>query len=84
MKRMCQVESGVEVGLLWFDDNPKVPLAIKVENAVRRYRERFGRMPEVCYVHPRTLAGAEELPVHLRVIERATIQPNHFWVVVRS
>jgi hypothetical protein len=76
--------NGGEVGLLWFDDNPQVPLAVKIESAARRYRERFERSPEVCYVHPQTLAGAQGLPGHLRVIERASIQPNHFWVVVRS
>jgi hypothetical protein len=73
-----------EVGLLWFDDNPKVPLTIKIESAARRYQERFGRSPEVCYVHPKTLAGVQGLPVRLRVIERANVQPNCFWVVVRS
>jgi len=71
-------------GLLWFDDSPNVPLAAKIENAARRYRERFGRSPEVCYVHPRTLAGAKVLPTHVKVIELATIQPNHFWIGVRS
>jgi hypothetical protein len=78
------VQSDAEVGLLWFDDNPKVPLSVKIESAAQRYRERFGRSPEVCYVHPQTLAGAEGLPAHLRVVERTTVQPNHFWIVVRS
>ena len=73
-----------EVGLLWFDDNPRVPLAAKIESAVRRCQERFGRSPDVCYVHPRTLAGAQGLPIHPRVVERASVLPNHFWVVVRS
>lgn len=69
-------------GLLWFDDNPKVPLAAKIDNAARRYREKFGRAPNVCYVNPRTLAGAGEVCASIRVVELANMQPNHFWVGV--
>jgi hypothetical protein len=74
----------VKAGLLWFDDNPQVPLAIKVENAVRRYRERFGGSPDVCYVNPETLAGAAEVAARVQLVALATVQPNHFWVGVKS
>ncbi|MBC7260684.1 MAG: hypothetical protein H5T63_01610 [Chloroflexi bacterium] len=74
----------MEIGLLWFDDNPKIPLATKIENAARRYRERFGKSPNVCYVHPKTLAGEQNLPAHVRVIESISIQPNCFWIGVNS
>jgi hypothetical protein len=77
-------EPGMQMGLLWFDDNPKVSFVAKIEKAARRYRERFGRAPDMCYVHPQTLAGVEELPVHVRVIKRATVQPNNFWIGVKS
>jgi len=72
----------MKMGLLWFDDNPKVPLATKIENAARRYRERFGRAPDVCYVHPKTLAGEKAMPAQVKVIESASVQPNHFWIGV--
>lgn len=74
----------MEIGLLWFDDNPKVPLATKIENAARRYRERFGKSPNVCYVHPKTLIGAENMPTNVRLIESTSIQPNCFWIGVMS
>lgn len=77
-------ELGMKVGLLWFDDNPKVPLATKIENAARRYHERFGESPNVCYVHPRTLAGAQSIPTHVQVIESVRVQPNCFWIGVKS
>lgn len=76
--------AGMKTGLLWFDDNPKVPLVTKIENAARRYQEKFGRLPNVCYVHPKTLAGAKTVPVQVKVIELSSIQPNHFWVGVQS
>lgn len=43
------------IGLLWFDDDPNRDLEQKVGNAARRYTEKFGRQPTVCYVHPSML-----------------------------
>jgi len=74
----------MQTGLLWFDDNPKVSFASKVETAARRYRERFGRRPEVCYVHPQTLVGVKAMPDELQVIPLNTVRPDHFWVGVKS
>jgi len=74
---------GMKWGLLWFDDNRKVPFVDRVEKAARRYREKFGRSPDVCYVHPMTLSGAEEMPAHVQIIELASVQPNHFWIGVK-
>ena len=74
----------MQSGLLWFDDNPKVSLTDKIEKAAGRYREKFGRAPNVCFVHPQTLEGAEQLPAQVKVIERVSIQPNNFWIGVDS
>ncbi len=74
----------MKMGLLWFDDNPNLPVAKKIEKAARRYRQRLGRSPNVCYVHPQTLAGATAMPARVQVIESASIQPNYFWIGVKS
>jgi hypothetical protein len=74
----------MKTGLLWFDDDPNVPLATKIENAARRYRKRVGKSPNVCYVHPETFAGAKTMPAHVKVIESASVQPNYFWIGVKS
>jgi len=71
-------------GLLWFDDNSKLPLSARVEKAVRRYREKFGRSPNLCYVNPVTLSEVEDMPAHVKIIGLASVQPNHFWIGVRS
>ena len=72
----------METGLLWFDDS-RVPVGVKVDNAVRRYRERFGHSPNVCYVHPKILADEPGLVARVPVIARKAIQPNYFWVCVK-
>ncbi len=79
------------VGLLWFDDDPKRGLKQKVENAARRYREKFGRNPVVCYVHPSMLgeplpdSGSSSLSIevngfHLRVVPRRSVLRYHLWL----
>ena len=70
-------------GLLWYNDNPKLPLAAKIEEAVRRYRVKFGESPDLCFVHPDALAESAELPNFITVAARATIRPNNFWVGVK-
>jgi hypothetical protein len=69
-------------GLLWYDDNPARELADKVGRAARRYRKKFGAVPNVCYVHPSTLDGNGK--VHqvggLRVASLPSVLRHHFWV----
>jgi hypothetical protein len=81
----------MQTGLLWFDNTPGRELASKVEDAARRYREKFGSAPNTCYVNQLALAGSElTLPVPgvqgkaLRVIAANNILPNHFWVGVEE
>ncbi|MBU0704291.1 MAG: hypothetical protein KKC18_10550 [Chloroflexi bacterium] len=44
-------------GLLWYDDDPGREMAEKIGRAARRYRQKFGAAPDICYVHPLALGG---------------------------
>ena len=77
-------QSCMDWGLLWFDDNHETPFATRVKKAAQQYLERFGRAPDVCYVHPMMLLGAETTPEDIEVLESACIQPDHFWIGVKS
>ena len=37
---------GMNWGLLWFDDNPRVPFVAKVREAAERYRAKYGQKPD--------------------------------------
>jgi hypothetical protein len=77
-------------GLLWYDDNPGRDLAAKIGPAVRRYRQKFGLAPNVCYVHASALASAGSAGVggngHERQVDGVRVAPlpsvlrHHFWV----
>jgi hypothetical protein len=69
-------------GLLWFDDHPGRDLIDKVGRAAERYRLKFGRSPNVCYVNPTMVNSEEAKAGSLLVLAARTVLPNHFWVGV--
>jgi len=75
-------------GLLWYDDNPGRDLAEKIGRAARRYRQKFGASPDVCYVHPSALGGngRPQAVGKMRKVNGVHVAPlpsvlrHHFWV----
>lgn len=69
-------------GLLWYDDNPGRDLAEKIGPAARRYQQKFGAPPNICYVHPSALNGNGKVQevdgVH--VASAPSILRHHFWL----
>jgi len=79
----------MQTGLLWFDSDPNRELAAKVEEAARRYREKFGRAPDTCYVNQMALNGERLIRlkdgnVALRLIPVGNILQHHFWVGIED
>lgn len=81
----------MEYGLLWYDGDPRRPLEDKIGRAVQRYREKFGRAPNTCYVHPELVDGRSEGKPQLacrlaepqatiRVVSSQSVLLHHFWV----
>ena len=81
----------MNVGLLWYDADPKSHLEDKLTHAVARYRQKFGRLPDICFVHPQTVNGHGEEGSKLtcrldrpratvRVVTATNILPHHFWL----
>jgi hypothetical protein len=71
-------------GLLWYDDSPGHDLSEKIKRAARRYKQKFGTVPDVCYVHSSALNGNGNGKVQkvggVRVSSRPTVLRHHFWV----
>ena len=42
----------MNIGMLWFDNDPKVNLDAKVERAASYYRNKYGKTPTLCFIHP--------------------------------
>lgn len=64
----------IDSALLWFDDDFRRPFALKVSDAVTRYRERVGYEPTLCQVHPTQIPAVlrpEDLKAQSRRKSRA-------------
>ncbi|MCP4544228.1 MAG: hypothetical protein GY832_44515 [Chloroflexi bacterium] len=69
-------------GLLWFDADPKRDLAEKIGRAVKKYKQKHGESPNVCYVHPSALSDNDKLKTvdGVRVSSRRSVLLHHFWI----
>jgi hypothetical protein len=80
----------MQTGLLWFDNDPNRDTVLKIEDAARRYREKFGVAPNICYVNQAAAGGELELsfqglqPSSLRVVPASNILLHHFWVGIEE
>jgi hypothetical protein len=74
----------IQEGLLWFDDDPARALSDKITRAERRYQQKYGHAPDVCYVHPSALPGGELSVGQVRVLPVRTVLPYHFWLCVQD
>jgi hypothetical protein len=74
----------MEIGMLWFDNDPKADLAQKVNRAAVYYQNKYGQMPNLCFVHPTML---KEQPTRAGTVELRqshSVLPNHFWLGVST
>ena len=72
----------MDVGMLWFDDDPKRGLEEKIARAVAHYRDKYGQAPTLCFVNPGTLNGGPDVAAGVQVRSARSVLPNHFWVGV--
>jgi len=69
----------MRTGLLWYD-NGNAELQLQLSQAAKRYRERFGAEPNVCYVHPTTLPGGEQRIGSILVRASSRVMQHYLWL----
>lgn len=82
----------MNVGMLWFDNDAEIDFNTKVFRAARYYRDKYGRNPNLCYVHPSMVGknraeNDEESTLRAGDIEiriTRSVLPNHLWIGVNS
>lgn len=77
----------MDTGMMWFDNDPKKPLDLKVLQAADYFRHKYGRTPDLCLVNPGTLAknSPSDQPLQAgRVAIRGlrAVLPGHLWIGV--
>jgi len=53
----------MNVGMLWFDNDPRTALPVKVARAADYYRRKYGLIPDTCLVHPSMLNSPPPDPI---------------------
>jgi hypothetical protein len=71
----------MNIGMLWFDDDPSKNLPSRVERAASYYRSKYGRQPNTCVLHPKTLGEVDPRTIPLVKVETSMkVLPEHFWM----
>lgn len=76
----------MHTGMLWFDNDPRTTLSIKIQKAIEYYRKKFGRVPDLCLVHPSMLeTGQRSFELGKMIIRPyRSVMPGHFWIGVED
>lgn len=70
----------MDIGMLWFDNDPKKGLNEKVRSAAYYYREKYGNEPNVCFVHPSMLSSKRTKTDAITIKTDQAVLPHHFWI----
>jgi hypothetical protein len=74
----------MRVGWLWFDSDSGRTVEEKVQRAAERFRAKFGRRPDTCYVNPQAMEEKEQQCGEVHVIAAQHILPHHFWLGIAA
>ncbi len=70
----------MNVGMLWYDNDPHTALKAKVERAADYYHKKYGHLPTLCLVHPSMLTGPNSGAGAVTIRSHRAILPGHLWI----
>jgi len=76
----------MHTGILWFDNDPRTTLSVKIQKAMDYYSKKFNRTPDICLVHPSMLdSGQKQFELgKLTVRPYRPVMPGHLWIGVED
>ena len=75
----------MDIGMLWFDPDTSREVEKRIARAADFYHEKYGRSPNLCYVHPSLAKGALPRQVaQIQVRTSVSVLPDHFWLGVHD
>lgn len=70
----------MKTGLLWFDDSPDRTLAQRIAQAAVRHFQKYGVIPNVCYVHASALGDDGCQVPGIEVRPNKSVLRYHLWI----
>ena len=88
----------MDIGMLWFDNDQKASIPSKIEKAASYYQKKYGKKPNLCYVHPKMVKGDKDRKNgsnkssdpgsmtigKVLVLKNEKILPDHFWIGIST
>jgi len=73
----------MHTGMLWFDDS-QITLNMKIQKATEYYHKKYGRIPDLCLVHPNMLKDTKLEEDGITVRPYRPVLPGHIWIGVED
>jgi hypothetical protein len=73
----------MHTGMLWFD-NSQTTLNTKIQKAVDYYHKKYGRIPDLCLVHPSMLKDGMFKEDKITVRPYRPVLPGHIWIGIED
>jgi hypothetical protein len=71
----------MKVGMLWFDGEEHTEMPVRVQAAASYYRSKYGRVPNVCFVHPSMLSERSAATVDgVDIRPSPAVLRGHIWM----
>ena len=75
----------MNTGMLWYDNDPRTALAVKVARAADYYRQKYGHAPNMCLVNPSMLGdNRPDFPGghagNVMIRPNHSVLPGHLWI----
>jgi hypothetical protein len=75
----------MKVGMLWFDGKDVDDVGPRVQAAASYYRNKYGRAPTVCFLHPSMMGEVRLVQVDgVRLRPSDSILRGHLWLGVEE
>lgn len=81
----------MDIGMLWFDNDPKTEISVKIQRAAAYYHQKYGVTPNLCFVHPSMIRNGSLKAQNdtlksgdVEVRTSRSVLPNHFWIGVNG
>ena len=67
-------------GMMWFDNDPKTALRVKIIKAAEYYQTKYGKKPDLCMVNPKSLSENITEYEQITVRPQKAILPGYLWI----
>jgi hypothetical protein len=74
----------MNIGMLWFDNDTKADLPTKIQRAANYYQNKYGRAPNLCFIHPSMIAAPTKQAGEVELRTSRAVLPNHLWLGVSA